>query len=285
MSKFSINEIFGPSIQGEGLNAGIPSVFLRTSGCNLRCTFKNSICDTPYTSHRPEPPTITDSGEAVERVVELFKQNPGVTHLVITGGEPLLQWEGLRDFVQEFREVFPGHSITVETNGSMCPNDESELGDFLDMVDLISVSPKLSSSANFPEGTKNSVVEYHNKNRINPRALVNLIWTDNPIIKTQLKFVWSGPECEEEIKNLLGELTEVICEDMKNYDRDNKQSESPKRLTIKKCLEKMVMLMPEGETQEQLSTSAQSAVDCCIRNGWRYTDRVHIRIWGNRRAV
>ena len=51
-----VNEMFGSTIQGEGMYAGIPSIFVRTNGCNLKCVFKDSICDTSYTSFNPEKP-------------------------------------------------------------------------------------------------------------------------------------------------------------------------------------------------------------------------------------
>src|SRR6184192_159154 len=68
------------SIQGEGSLVGVPSVFVRTSGCNLRCGW----CDTPYTSWRPEG-TERKLEEIVEQVQAL-----GARHVVVTGGEPMI---------------------------------------------------------------------------------------------------------------------------------------------------------------------------------------------------
>ena len=118
-----IAEIFH-SIQGEGLLAGTPSVFVRTSGCNLRCWF----CDTPYASWEPEgekyePPDI------VSRVLDV-----DCHHVVITGGEPLL-WPSLVELVNALREA--GRHVTIETAGTL----EVPLN-----CDLASISPKLSSS-------------------------------------------------------------------------------------------------------------------------------------------
>ena len=74
-----ISEIFY-SIQGEGMLAGVPSLFIRTSGCNLRCTW----CDTPYTSWNPE-------GREMSLDEILSESAPYcATHAVITGGEPML---------------------------------------------------------------------------------------------------------------------------------------------------------------------------------------------------
>jgi 7-carboxy-7-deazaguanine synthase len=116
------------SIQGEGLLAGVPSFFIRTSGCNLRCAW----CDTPYTSWQPEGVRLT-LRELLGRVAD-----SGRHHIVITGGEPLLQRE-LGDLTRAL--VVNGHHITVETAGTLAPEFESH---------LLSVSPKTANSD--PEG-------------------------------------------------------------------------------------------------------------------------------------
>src|ERR1700738_205435 len=77
--KMRIAEIFY-SIQGEGILAGVPSVFVRTSGCNLRCTW----CDTPYTSWRPEGRDMPLDAILAE------VRGHAATHVVVTGGEPMI---------------------------------------------------------------------------------------------------------------------------------------------------------------------------------------------------
>jgi 7-carboxy-7-deazaguanine synthase len=113
------------STQGEGLLTGVPSVFVRASGCNLRCWF----CDTPYTSWRPEG-TDVPIDEIVAQVEEWDTR-----HVVITGGEPMLFAE-LIPLCDRLRAI--GRHITIETAGTL----------YLPIVcDLMSISPKFASSA------------------------------------------------------------------------------------------------------------------------------------------
>lgn len=98
------SEIFR-SIQGEGRNQGRPCTFLRLTGCNLSCRW----CDTPYAL---EGGTEKSEGE-IEREIASF----GGRLLCITGGEPLLQGEGLLPLVARFKGM--GYSIEIETNGTI----------------------------------------------------------------------------------------------------------------------------------------------------------------------
>jgi 7-carboxy-7-deazaguanine synthase len=112
------------SIQGEGRFTGTPSVFVRASGCNLRCWF----CDTPYASWQPEG---DDLG-----VDEVFDQVSllGAQHVVLTGGEPMLFAE-LIPLADRLRAA--GKHITIETAGTL----------YLPVAcDLMSISPKLANS-------------------------------------------------------------------------------------------------------------------------------------------
>jgi organic radical activating enzyme len=115
-----VNEIFY-SIQGEGLNVGCPALFIRLTGCNLRCSW----CDTQYAYD-----------EGVEMVPEQIALNAQYyTHIVITGGEPLLQESELTELVELLS--YSGAFIEVETNGTIIPS-----ANLTSLVDLFNVSPK-----------------------------------------------------------------------------------------------------------------------------------------------
>jgi 7-carboxy-7-deazaguanine synthase len=115
---------FFQSIQGEGEFAGTPSVFVRTTGCNLRCWF----CDTPYTSWEPEG-THEPWKELAERILACDCE-----HIVITGGEPMLQ----PDIVPlTERLVRAGRVVTIETAGTVHRPAQAA---------LMSISPKRPNS-------------------------------------------------------------------------------------------------------------------------------------------
>jgi len=112
------------SIQGEGKLTGVPSVFVRASGCNLRCVW----CDTPYTSWSPEGVDVS-----VPEIVRRAGEFP-TSHIVLTGGEPTI--------MPDFSELCAAlkakdYHITVETAATVFAEGA---------VDLASLSPKLSSS-------------------------------------------------------------------------------------------------------------------------------------------
>ena len=131
-------EIFH-SLQGEGPSQGMPSVFLRLALCNLVCTW----CDTKYTwdwrsyDYREEVVEMT-----LEAVMDGVRAH-GCRHLVITGGEPLLQQRALAPLVDALKE--DGFTFEVETNGTIAP-----IPPLVRSIDQWNVSPKLSSSGNAP---------------------------------------------------------------------------------------------------------------------------------------
>lgn len=132
-------EVFA-SIQGEGISAGVPSVFVRLGECNLKCTF----CDTRYTWDWDSFDKSEETAEVPEasieaRVFELAGAN--TRNVVITGGEPMLQQQHLVPFIRTLRAR--GFDVEIETNGTIDP-----VPGMSELVTRWNVSPKLENSGN-----------------------------------------------------------------------------------------------------------------------------------------
>lgn len=164
------------SLQGEGGLAGTPSFFIRTTGCNLRCAW----CDTPYTSWQPEG----QRRSVAELVAEAARA--GQRHVVLTGGEPLLQRE-ITALTAALADA--GHHLTVETAGTVAP---------LFVCHLLSVSPKTGNST--PLGDWRS---RHEQRRRDRRPLRTLL-AAHP--NYQLKFVVRDAGDLPEIEEVLAEI-------------------------------------------------------------------------------
>jgi len=177
-----ISEIFH-SIQGEGELTGVPSVFVRTSGCNLRCAW----CDTPYASWQPEGTEM--SVEVIVARVQAFR----CKHAVLTGGEPMLA-RGIRELAADLADL--GMHLTIETAGTVPPAGIR--------CDLASISPKLTNSTPQAEAAGVAWVERHERTRLQPACLREWI-TGYPY---QLKFVVSA---ESDLAEILGLLETLTC--------------------------------------------------------------------------
>jgi 7-carboxy-7-deazaguanine synthase len=222
-----IAEIFA-SIQGEGTLAGMPSVFVRTSGCNLRCSF----CDTPYTSWTPSGDRM-----ALEEIVDSVTGHAGIGHVVLTGGEPMMA-----KHVEKLATMLDARSyhITVETAGTV----------FRELpVSLYSISPKLANStpADEPWHTR------HEQRRIDVPVLRQLMASAD----YQLKFVIAAPEDVDEVERLVAQVS---------------------------AARERVLLMPEGVDAARLDRVAAWLVPACIERGYRFCDRLHVRLYGNERG-
>jgi 7-carboxy-7-deazaguanine synthase len=168
------------SIQGEGKLVGAPSVFVRVSGCNLRCVW----CDTPYASWNPE-----GSDETVAEIVERASAF-SAKHIVITGGEPMIMPD-LAELCEGLKSR--NHHITVETAATIFEPVK---------LDLASLSPKLSNSTpTLREGGRFARV--HEQHRLNLKVIQQFI-DGSP--EFQLKFVVRDPADVVEIKDLLEKL-------------------------------------------------------------------------------
>lgn len=268
------------SIQGEGLYAGVPTIFIRFSGCNLRCIFKGSICDTPYSSFHPEKGLYNNMDEFVNEFFKLSEQYPAINQICLTGGEPLLHKDIISKFLSEIRKKSEHiWTITVETNGTIPVFDKN-------IIDLYSVSPKLSSSVgdinNLPKGVTKEMIEQHDKIRINIDNLYNIV-QEQGVCMCQLKFVYSGKQSIEDILNLRRQLIEKH-EIMVSKETPAEHLQYELR-NFADELDDMIMLMPEGVTNEQLQKTRKECIAECMKYGWQYTDRLQIVVWGDKRGV
>ncbi|MEK6797670.1 MAG: 7-carboxy-7-deazaguanine synthase QueE [Planctomycetota bacterium] len=273
----NISEIFY-SIQGEGKLAGIPSAFVRTTGCNLRCTW----CDTPYTSWSPEGEDMS-----MDEIVERLSDFP-TRYAVLTGGEPLIV-DGVSELTRRIKDG--GYHLTIETAATV----------FADVAcDLMSISPKLGNSTPW-ERDDGRFADAHECNRLRIdviRRLMNLgpkpptpdskpgtqVETRAPDrsaqIETplpqggrgqgeeglrstagdyQLKFVVDAPEDIHEIDDLLARLG--------HYDPSD------------------VLLMPQGTTTAELDARGPWVAEWCKKRGFRYCPRLHIDLFGHTRGT
>jgi 7-carboxy-7-deazaguanine synthase len=179
-----ISEIFY-SLQGEGELTGVPSVFVRTSGCNLRCAW----CDTPYASWNPEGVT-----RSVPQIMAEIAGHPGARHVVLTGGEPMIAKE-IRALASEIKGT--GRHITIETAATVAPEGIA--------CDLASLSPKLLNSA--PDPVEHGAWRRkHEATRWQPEVV--RAWID--AYPYQLKFVVSRPEDVDEMEHMLSALQRDI---------------------------------------------------------------------------
>jgi 7-carboxy-7-deazaguanine synthase len=225
-----IAEIFY-SLQGEGSLTGVPSVFVRTSGCNLRCTW----CDTPYTSWQPEGEELA-LGQITEAVAAYR-----AAHVVVTGGEPMIAPE-IVSLTERLREA--RLHITIETAGTV----------FAPVAcDLMSISPKLRNST--PQERDNGRwAAQHDRLRWQPDILRQLTGS----YEYQLKFVIATPDDMDEVEQIRGDIGAPATR---------------------------VVLMPEGTRREIVQERGVWLAEICKRGGYRYSPRLHIDLWGDRRGV
>ncbi len=240
-------EIFH-SIQGEGRSIGRPSVFVRTSLCNLHCRW----CDTDYTwnwvgtpfSHEKDGEAgyqkfskkdwlVEASTEEIARKVLAFN----CLNVILTGGEPMMQQAGLVELMKNLRAANRRFFFEIETNGTLAPTAELD-----ELIGQYNVSPKLSNSG-CPERLRDK-----------PRAMQFFAKSE----KANVKFVIAEREDLDEVLVLL-----------KKYRIE------PER----------VFLMPEGSTRERLAARREWLVEVCKKHGFNYTDRLHIEIYGSKKGV
>jgi 7-carboxy-7-deazaguanine synthase len=223
-------EIFH-SVQGEGVYAGRPAVFLRLALCNLACVW----CDTRYTwdwehfDQRRE--IVTISHDEAEDEIRRY----GCSSLVVTGGEPLVQQRALTPLLKRLKDG--GFWIEVETNGTIVPQKK-----LLNIVDHWSVSPKLENSGNALPARENHRV--YRLFRGLPSA--------------HFKYVLEKPDDLAEIRALL-----------------EKYKLAPDR----------IFLMPQAQDKDTLLERSRWLVAICKSEGYLFSTRLQVLLWGNRRGV
>ncbi|MEM8568388.1 MAG: 7-carboxy-7-deazaguanine synthase QueE [Bacteroidota bacterium] len=238
-------EIFH-TIQGEGKSLGKPSIFVRTSLCNLHCVW----CDTDYTwnwkgtrfahvNDRNIGYQKFDRADWIEEIstneiLKKIEQFP-CKNIVLTGGEPLLQQKELIELSDSLKHK--GYWIEIETNGTLIPDSTLD-----ELLDQYNVSPKLKNSNN----------PYHL--RIKPKALKWFAANPNSIFKFVL-------DTEQD-------LAEVL------------------KLQVNfRIAAGRIYLMPQGTQAEVLTKKRLWLVDICKSYGFNFTDRLHIQLWGNKKGV
>ena len=237
------------TVQGEGRNVGLPTVFVRTSLCNLHCRW----CDTDYTWNWEGTPFVhdrdSDPGYAKYRREELILDLPvaevaekaaayGCPNFVFTGGEPLLHevdWIGSMKILRS--KLGEKTHFEIETNGTRKPGEK-----FLELIGQLNVSPKLSNS-----GVAASL-------RTREPVLQFLAATG----KADFKFVVETEADLEEVRELVG---------LSGISADH------------------VFLMPKGIFTAELDERAAWLVEQCQAHGFRFSDRLHVRLFGSRRGV
>jgi 7-carboxy-7-deazaguanine synthase len=206
------------------------------------CNLRCWFCDSYHTSWEPTHAWL-DLEEVVAEVDSF-----GADHVVVTGGEPLIH-----DEVVELldRLSAAGYHTTVETNGTIY----REAG-----IDLASVSPKLASSTptaeNAPDGDAGAWTDRHENRRIDVDALAALV----EAYGTQLKFVVTGRGDLPEIEGLLERLRGAADATIRDSD---------------------VLLMPEGQTRDELERTREAVADLAVEYGYRYTPRLHVDLWND----
>ena len=236
------------SIQGEGKSLGLPSVFVRTSLCNLHCIW----CDTDYTWNwtgtrfehindaRPGYRKFDKKDWIAELPVDEVADAVAIfpcKNIILTGGEPLIQQPALTNLMLALRAKSPDYRFETETNGTLVPTPEFDAA-----IDQYNVSPKLANS--------------NNPRQLREKRAAYTFFAKSE--KANFKFVIAE-------KNDLQETLGLI-------DRYHIPSEK-------------IWLMPEGSSRQALSRRRKWLVEVCKNHGFRYTDRLHVQIWGSKKGV
>jgi 7-carboxy-7-deazaguanine synthase len=282
MSKIKIAELFY-SIQGEGRYMGVPSVFLRTFGCNFKCagfgmprgqlsTANDDIAEVVHLYNKYEELPLVETGcdsyaswdprfkdlspmltsdAIVNRIMEILPHSTWYDeHLVITGGEPLLGWQRAYEDLLSHPSMAPLKEITFETNGTQ--KLQPAFKDFL------------TEWACAPIGG-------HSKREIT--------------FSVSAKLPCSGEKWDEAI------LPEVVCEYEQvgtaylkfvvATEQDFADAECAIAAYRKAGFKGHVYLMPVGGVESVYALNNRRVADLAMKNGLRYSDRLQVPLFKN----
>ena len=283
--KLKVSEIFY-SAQGEGRFVGVPSVFLRTFGCNFTCPgfgmprgevsleadvvaesvqlyksyddlpLVNTGCDS-YASWHPKFKSLSptqETSKVVERMLALTpngrwaQDNGNDVHLVITGGEPLLGWQRVYPELLEAIEMRDLKNITFETNGTQ------ELHpDFVEYLqNWVGIPSITQREITFSVSAKLSPSGEKWEDAIKPEIVASY----QQVGKTYLKFVVEKPEDFDEVEEAVSE-----------YRREG--------------FEGVIYIMPVGGVVSVYDGNKFNVADEAMRRGYYYSPRLHVDLWGN----
>lgn len=283
MSKIKVSEIFY-SAQGEGRFIGVPSVFLRTFGCNFTCSgfgmpknqrsseadevaknvnlykdfnslpLVNTGCDS-YASWHPAfknlSPTL-NIDEIVNRLLALTpdktwqQANGNDVHLVITGGEPLLGWQRAYQELLTHERMDDLLNLTFETNGTQLL--QPDLADFLDYW----LSNRPRREITFSVSPKLSASGESWDDAINP----DIVSYYEDIGTVYLKFVVETEQHFQEVDRAVKEF---------------RQS----------GFAGVVYVMPQGGVVSPYERNRVRVADWALSKGYNYSPRLHVDLWGN----
>ena len=251
--RLSVNEIYGPVVQGEGPHVGEPTIFLRLAGCNLACGGRQGdgahgwVCDSAYTWNWPkydrEKEVHPMAIEAVLDQLQEMRTDPvngdqiPLPHVVtVSGGEPLLQQAAVRELMKLAEQRDVALQWDFETNGTVDWN-----GRWRDPEPrTIVCSPKLPGSGN-------------------PRsALRHDVLTRLAAKGAFFKFVISGGPDHE--------MDWAAAEEIMQHARVPRDR---------------VFMMPEGLTAEAVAKHSGPLMERCAISGYRFSPRLHITAYGN----
>jgi 7-carboxy-7-deazaguanine synthase len=283
--KLKVSEIFY-SAQGEGRFVGVPSIFLRTFGCNFTCSgfgmargtasteadevaktvelysryedlpLVNTGCDS-YASWHPKfkhlSPTL-ETSEVISKMLALTpnnrwaQDNGNDVHLVITGGEPLLGWQRVFPEMLEAIEMRDLKNITFETNGTQELSDEFKQY----LQNWVGIPSITGREITFSVSAKLSPSGEAWEDAIKPEIVANY----QKFGKTYLKFVIENPNDFEEVEQAVTE-----------YRREG--------------FEGVVYIMPVGGVVSVYDGNKFNVADEAMRRGYYYSPRLHVDLWGN----